>query len=124
MKKKEMLEIIVRCLHEYYSPIVTIREIIDLTMVRIMSQMDHSKIYPILGTVIDIMSEEVPYEQLRDDICLGLTVRLFDHDKSDVYLIIVGEPEKDEWYKRSLVVLKESMDKFESDEFKYPERDY
>jgi len=118
MKKEELVSIAVRCLQEYYSPMVMVKTSIDLMYLQLVSQLN-AKIFTFQdSSKIDKLNQTSFIEE-RDDLCLGLTIRLFE--KKNLFILIVGDPSKDEWYSKGVVLSKQSVLKKLKSKFRIPD---
>lgn len=117
MNKQELVSKIVEALRCYYSPMVMIGNSIDLAMIKAISYLGGGRM-PLSQKKMDHLNTQ-PYIEEVEDICFGLTIRLFEIEGT--YVIVVGQPSKDEWYDKALVVHKQKVDAFPMKSFKRPE---
>jgi len=73
-----------------------------MAMIRISSQIANCKITDINDNIKEEIDKRFKYIEDIDDICLGITSRLYDCKK--FYLLLYGEPSKDEWYEKGLAI--------------------
>jgi hypothetical protein len=118
MKKQELVSNMVRCLQEYYSPMVMVKDSISLSYLKMNSQLK-GKIFEFPNSKIIDDLNKLPCIQEKDELCLGLTVRLFE--KGKLYILIVGEPDKDEWYGKGIAFSKNDIDSFSQSKFILPD---
>jgi len=94
-----------------------ISDSLDLTMIKVISYLGGARIM-LDQKKMDHLNT-LPFVEEKDDLCFGLTVRLFEVNKT--YIVVFGEPPKDEWYDKALVVDKHIVDQFLVSNFERPE---
>jgi len=117
LKKEEFVSKLVEALQCYYSPIVMVGESINLTMLKTLSYLNGARIQ--LDDAKMKHLKTLSFIEERDDLCLGITVRLFL--EKGTYIVVFGEPSKDTWYSKALVIHKHKVDAFPKADFKRPE---
>jgi hypothetical protein len=126
LEKTELLECIVTTLREYYSPLVPASASIDLTMLRIIANGLGVKIAevptgPNVKFTLNDMVKKKPYWDMDDGICFPFTVRL--QEAGSVYICYFGEPAKNTWYHKFLVLSKTKADAMPKSTFEIPDTD-
>lgn len=117
MKKEELVSKLVEALQCYYSPVVMVGTAIFLTMLHAQKHFN-SAILEMNETRMKEL-ENCPYIEEKDELCLGLTVRLYEHDGT--YVILFGEPDTDKWFNKAYIVHKHKVDPFPVEDFERPD---